>query len=44
MRGMVSIVTVLALTAGPSCAQAPREFPVGAAYKVISISGFDVQN
>ena len=44
MRGMVSIATVLALTAVPSFAQAPREFPVGATYKVISISGFDVQN
>ena len=44
MRGMVSIGTVLALMAVPSFAQAPREFPVGATYKVISISGFDVQN
>ena len=44
MRGMVSIATVLALMALPAMAQAPREFPIGATYKVISISGFDVQN
>ena len=44
MRGMVSLGIVLALTATPSLAQAPREFPVGATYKVISISGYDVQN
>jgi heat shock protein HslJ len=44
MRGMVSLGTVLALTAVPALAQAPKEFPIGATYKVISISGFDVQN
>ena len=44
MRGMVSMGTVLALMAVPSFAQAPRQFPVGATYKVISISGYDVQN
>ena len=44
MRGMVSIATVLALMALPAMAQVPREFPIGATYKVISISGFDVQN
>jgi heat shock protein HslJ len=44
MRGMVSLVTVLVLMAAPAAAQAPREFPIGATYKVISISGFDVQN
>jgi heat shock protein HslJ len=30
--------------AAPAAAQAPKEFPIGATYKVISISGFDVQN
>jgi len=44
MRGMVSFGTVLALMAVPAAAQAPKQFPVGATYKVISISGFDVQN
>ena len=44
MRGMVLLATGLALMALPAMAQAPREFPIGATYKVISISGFDVQN
>ena len=46
MRGMVSLATVLALMAAlavPVLAQAPKAFPIGATYKVISISGFDVQ-
>src|SRR5690242_20066943 len=44
MRGMVSLATGLALMVLPAMAQAPKEFPVGATYKVISISGYDVQN
>ena len=44
MRGMVSLATVLALMAAPAAAQAPQEFPIGATYKVLSISGSDVQD
>lgn len=44
MRGMVSLATVLALGASPAAAQALREFPTETTYKVVSISGFDVQN
>jgi heat shock protein HslJ len=44
MRGTVSLATVLAAIALPAMAQAPKEFPTGATYKVISISGYDVQN
>jgi heat shock protein HslJ len=45
---MVSLGAVLALMAAPDLAlpvlaQAPKEFPIDATYKVISISGLDVQ-
>src|SRR5258706_10936312 len=42
MRRMV-VGFALALLALPAAAQGAREFPMNAPYKVISISGFDVQ-
>ncbi len=42
MRRMV-VGIALALLALPAAAQGVREFPMNAPYKVISISGFDVQ-
>jgi len=44
MRRMVALGIALALMALPAAAQGAREFPLNASYKVISISGFDVQN
>jgi len=43
MRRVVGLGLVLALMSLPAAAQGVREFPMNASYKVISISGFDVQ-
>lgn len=44
MRRTIALGIALALVALPAAAQGAREFPMNASYKVISISGFDVQN
>ena len=44
MRCFLALGMALALVALPAAAQGAREFPLNASYKVISISGFDVQN
>jgi len=43
MRCFLALGMALALVALPAAAQGAREFPLNASYKVISISGFDVQ-
>jgi heat shock protein HslJ len=43
MRRVLALGIVLTLAAVPAAAQGAREFPMNASYKVISISGFDVQ-
>src|SRR5256885_16887940 len=44
MRRMVILGIALVLMELPAAAQGARDFPMNATYKVISISGFDVQN
>ena len=44
MRRMVVLGIVMVLVAGSAAAQGAREFLMNAAYKVISISGLDVQH
>jgi heat shock protein HslJ len=43
MRRLLALGIALALMTGTAAAQGAREFPLNASYKVISISGFDVQ-
>jgi heat shock protein HslJ len=43
MRRLLALGIALTLVALPALAQGTREFPLNASYKVISISGFDVQ-
>ncbi len=44
MRTVFQIAFLTAVAALPAAAQeAPRKFPLGSAFKVVSISGFDVQ-
>jgi heat shock protein HslJ len=43
MRRLLALGIALTLVALPALAQGTREFPMNASYKVISISGFDVQ-
>ena len=44
MRRLLALGIALTLVTLPALAQGAREFPMNASYKVISISGFDVQN